>query len=238
MTTLEKLDEKMATLSVTANKNLEEIPASVQGSWAYAIRSAKDELKAVRAEYRAVLLRNAVAILVEGDKAKVGEFVALAKAEGGIVVDASALYERLANGIEPSLSNQRTWGIQQTHMLHKLLQEVMTELNLTELPMPARSFDAVVPTFQDVVDHCRKLLVDAVGGELNSLYLEEEIARRAFEIRYIGSTAPVLIVNAHKSDIGPLAKSFGKGEASVTVNSDDEIDKDFLAKALKRIRKK
>lgn len=238
MTQLEKLDTKMADLSATANKKLDEIPASVQGAWSSAIRSAKDELQGVRAEYRQVLLSNAVAILVGGDSAKVTEFVALAKEEGGIVVDATALYERLAEGIEQTLSDQRQWGIHQSHMLHKLLQEVMTELNLTELPMPARTPDVVVPTLQDVVDHVRHLIVDGVGNELNALYLEEETAKRAFEIRYIGSTAPVILVNAQANEAAALAKSFGKGEASVTINSDDEINKDYLAKTLKRIRKK
>jgi hypothetical protein len=238
MTQLEKLDEKMAQLSTTANMKLEDIPSNVQGAWASAIRSAADELKEVRAKYRSVLLRNAVAILVNGDEAKVGEFVALAKDEGGIVVDATALYARLAKSIEPSLSEQRTWGVQQTHMLHKLLQEVMTELNLTELPMPARSLDTVVPTYQDVVNHCRKLIVDGVGNVLNALYLEEEVARRAFEIRYNGVMAPVLLVNAQADEASALAKSFGKGETAVLIANSDEINKDYLAKTLKKIRKK
>lgn len=238
MTTLEKLDAKMADISTTANKKLEEIPASVQGAWSTAITNAKAELKATRAEYRQVLLHNAVAILVGGDSAKVTEFVTLAKDEGGIVVDAAALYERLAQGVEPTLGDRRMWGIHQSHMLHKTLQEVMTELNLTELPMPARTPDVVVESHQDLVAHIRKLIVDGVGNELNALYVEEETAKRAFEIRYIGSTAPVLIVNAEAGEATALAKSFGKGEASVTVNSDDEINKDFLVKTLKKIRKK
>jgi hypothetical protein len=131
MTQLEKLDEKLAHLSVTANKKLEELPTSVQGSWAAAIRTAQEEIKAVKAQYRAVLLRNAVAILVGGDSVKADEFVALAKEEGGIVVDATALYQRLASRVEPTFSDARTWGIHQSHMLHKVLQEVMIELDLT-----------------------------------------------------------------------------------------------------------
>jgi hypothetical protein len=104
--------------------------------------------------------------------------------------------------------------------------------------MPARSIEVVLPTYQDVVDHIRKLIVDGVGNELNALYLEEEVAKRAFEIRYIGVMAPVLLVNAQANEATALAQSFGKGELSVTVNSDDEITKEFLAKTLKRIRKK
>ncbi len=45
-------------------------------------------------------------------------------------------------------------------------------------------------------------------------------------------------MNAVATEASELAKSFGKGETSVTVNSDDEINKDFLAKTLKKIRKK
>jgi hypothetical protein len=238
MSTLEKLDAEMASLKEKAEKKVEELPASVQGAWSTAVREAKDKLKAVRAQYRSVLMRNAVAILLSGDQAKVAEFAALANEEGAIVVDATALYSRLAKGIEPTLSDQRTWGIHQSHMLHKLLQEVMTELDLTELPMPARAQDIIVPTFNDVVAVVRKVIMEGVGGELNALYLESEVAKRAFEIRYIGVTAPVLLVNADANEATALAKSFGKGETSVTVNSDDEINKDYLSKVVKKFRKK
>jgi hypothetical protein len=235
---LEKLDKKMADLKVLANKNLEEIPASVRGAWSTAVRNAKDELKDVQDEYRTLLLRNAVAILVGGDAVKAAELAALAKDEGGIVVDANALYTRLAQTIEPTLSDQRMWGVQQSHMLHKGLQEVMTELNLTELTMPARTPDVSVPTFDDVVEHVRVLIVDGIGNTLNALYVQDEAAKRAFEIRYIGTTAPVLVVNAREKEAAAIAKGFGKGDASMTVNSEDEINKDYLTKALKKLRKK
>jgi hypothetical protein len=238
MTSLEKLDTKMAALGEIANKKLEEMPASVQGSWGAAIRNAKDELKAVQSEYRGTLLRNAVAILVNGDKVKAAQFVALAKEEGGIVVDANALYERLAGPIEQTFSDIRTWGIHQSHMLHKLLQEVMADLSLNELPMPARSQDTVLPTHGDVVEHVRKLIVEGVGNELNALYIEQEAARQAFAIRYTGVTAPILLVNASAEEASALAKGFGKGELAVTINSDDEINKEYLAKTLRKQRKK
>jgi predicted nucleic acid-binding protein len=237
MRTLKELNKELAEVEKTAAMNIEEIPASVRGGWTTSIEKAKTDLKALRAAYKKVLLSNGVAIFLTGDSAKVTELAKLADEEGGIVVDANALYERLAKEVEQTISDQRSWGIHQVHKFHLALQEVMHEVGLSELPMPSRDTMPLVKTFQDVVDHIRSVLRAAVGDQLNAIYIEAQAAKRAFEIRYIGVMTPVLIAGAKDGEFHQLSKSFGKGTATVNVLASDEVNKEFLGKALKQIRK-
>jgi hypothetical protein len=238
MKTLEKLSAELDETEKDAAIIVDELPPNVRGGWATKVTEAKEALPRLKAQYRATLLRNAVAIFVNGDKAKVAAFAKLADEEGGIVVDASDLYTRLAKEVELTLGDQRSWGIHQVHKFHLALQEVMHDLGLNQLPMPSRGEMPLVPTFDDTVAHIRHVLRDAVGDELNSLYIEEATAKRARAIRYIGVMAPVLIVGAQPDEQNVLAKSFSKGRAKVVVKAEDEINKEYLTETLKRIRKK
>lgn len=238
MKTLEQLSAALDETEKDAAIIVDELPPQTRGGWATKVAEAKEALPRLKAQYKDMLLRNAVAIFVNGDQGKVTEFAKLADEEGAIVVDATALYTRLAKEVELTLGDQRSWGIHQVHKFHLALQEVMHDLGLTSLPMPSRGEMPLLPTFNDTVAHIRHVLRDAVGDELNSLYVQDAAAKRARSIRYIGLTAPVLIVGAQADEQNVLAKAFGKGKAELSVGAEDEINKEYLAKSLKRIRKK
>jgi hypothetical protein len=115
----------------------------------------------------------------------------------------------------------------------------MHEVGLTQMSMPSRQEMPLVPTFQDTINHIRSIIRDAEGDDLNTVYVKELVAKRAFAIRYTGLLAPVLMVNALADEHNALARIFGKGgDVKVAVKSDDEINEEYLAKTLKRIRKK
>jgi hypothetical protein len=237
--------QNLATLSTAienaaavANKRLEDLPSSVQGGWATAIAEAKTKLKTLKGEYKSALLRNGVAILLEGDALKISEFVKLVRDEGeGLAVDAGALYRRLAEGVEPTFSDSRQWGVQQTYKLTLELKDVMEGIGLTELPMVDRKVMPVLPTTEDVANHIRTIVREVAGDELNRLYIEEMALKEAFEIRYTGTLAPVLILNANADEAANLAKSFTQGTTRVTLKEEDEINKKFLYNAFKEANK-
>jgi len=237
MSTLEKLFEDYEATAKTAAINIEEMPAATRGGWGSRVREAQDHLKEVRAEYKKTLLKNAVAIFLEGDAAKIEAAVALARDNGGVVIDANALYERLAKPAEATLSEARQWGVAATHRLHLGIQEVMYETGLNEVTMPASELPYVA-TYQDVVAHVKHLIRNAVGDQLNRFYVEESLARAAIEIRYTGVTVPVLVVNAEPSEQATIAASFLKGNTSMKIEATDEVDKDFLSKLLREAGKK
>lgn len=234
----EKLSKELEIVTATANRDIEAMHFSVRPTWAVAIQNAKDRLVVLKALHKEALLQNGVAIFVEGDKEKVSQVISQMSANGGITVDASELYTRLANEIEPTLSDARTWGVAQTHKLHLGLQEVMSELGLSEMPMPARDSMPVVKDPAATAAHVKEVIHGAMGSSLNALYVEAQAAKTAFEIRYIGVTAPVLIYNAAQDEEGDLGKSFAKGSVKAPVSATDEVNEEFLGKLMKDVSKR
>lgn len=237
--TLEELSKNIIATEKVANMDVEEIPPPTRGAWGTKITEAKARLAELTGQYRGLLLRNGVAIFLNGDPDKAQQFAALVRSEGeGLVADANALYTRLAKDVEPTLAEAtvRQWGTTQTHRLHLALQEVMHELKLTAIDMPARD-QPMVPTFNDVVDNIRRLIRNSNGDEMNRLYVEEQAAKDALAIRYMGSLAPTLILNASDDEKNVLGSGFAKGMATVTVSSEDNIDKEFLIKTFKQVNK-
>lgn len=239
MSTLEEIETDLQRTVKTAATNPEDIPWQTRAAWGTAIEDARAKLPALKRAYKEALLRGGVAIFLDGDAEKAAAFAKLIRDSGeGLVADANALYERLARGVDATLSDARTWGVHQTAKLHRDLQEVMHEVGLTELPMPSRTEMPVVPKYEDTLAHVRKTLRDAVGDTLNNLYIAEQVLKGAMEIRYTGSVAPVAILNAAEEDRPALAKGFAKGGATVHLKADDTIDEEYLKKAFKDINKR
>jgi hypothetical protein len=232
---LETIVAEIDKASVTANKNLEDLHPNVRGGWSLAILDAKDKLKVLRGEYKTALFKSAVAIFPEGEAAKVAEFALLVRDENeGLSVNAHALYERLADALEPTFSEARTWGIAQTHKLHLLLQEVMFELSIAEIPFPSTAQEVVVPTREALVAQVRSMLRDSVGDDLNRLYLEKLIVDEATKIRYTNERTPVLILGASQDEAPALAKFMALGSFRIKITNEDVVNKDFMIQAFKQ----
>ena len=239
MKNLKQLEKELGEAEAVVAKNPEDIPSAVYGAWMTRIAQTRDSLKTLRAEYRQTFQSCALAVFVSGSPEKVAEFLAVAAAAGneGIAVSASALYERLATGVEEGLAGRREWGIQQTYRLHSGLMEVMEEVGLTEMQMPDRATSPILPTHADVVSHVRQVVREAVGDELNSLYVEHLAVQKALEIRYIGVAVPVLVTDAREDERVGVARRFAKGSATVVVPETETVDEAFLVKAFKDVGK-
>ena len=241
MSNLQKMTEELESVSTTANMNLDDIPSNTRGGWSASIAAAKERLPGVQARYKDSLLQNAVAIFVSGDKAKVAEFTSLIRSENeGLVVDANALYDRLARDVTMTLPDNRgiEWGITQTHKLHLSLQEVMHEVGLRELPMPSNGTAPFVNGYDDVLENVKGLMRAAVGGTLNKLYLEKDLIGEAMKIRYTSSMVPVIVTGADQAEIYDLSRVFGRGSTDVAIPDGTLVDKEFLVKTFKEINKK
>lgn len=239
MKTLEEIVKDIEKTEAIANMVLEELPTAVRPSWAGRILKSQNDLKDLKAEYRACILRSAVAIFTIGDAEKSREFGAFVVAQNeGVVVDASALYKRIADSIEPTLAESRQFGVTQTYKLHQGLQEVMHEVGLQEMPMPDRALEVITKNYEAVVDHVRNVIRGAAGDMLNRLYVEKQIADAALSIRYIGGMTPVVVLGALLTEHRGLAAAFNKGSCEAEVKTDDTINQEFMENTFKEVNKK
>lgn len=238
MKTLEELSEEIEKVGAICKTNIDDLSPSVRGGWSTRITESKVRLKELLRSYKALLLKTGVAIFIEGDPVKAGELAKLVREDNeALVVDAGALYVRLAGEIKPTVTESGSqWGIAQTHRLHLGLKEVMEEVGLSELDLPPTANEGpYVKTTQDIIGYVRKFVRSAVGDNLNRLYIENQLAKEASEIRYIGALTPVLILNAAADERKGLAFDFAVGSSTVNLTSEDNIDREFMVKTLKTV---
>jgi hypothetical protein len=204
------------------------------------IEAAKQLLKPLEAEYKTTLLRNAVAIFLDGSDEKQARFATLTENSGeGIAVYASALYQRLTQAVESTMGHTREWGVGQTAKLHAAIMEVMHDVNLSEVPMPStRDVGRRLATTKDVFDHIRNIIRAACGDRLNAVYMEVQVAKRAREIRYTHTTVPVIVLDALPDEVQVLGASYAKGHATVSLKDDEEVNEELLKKVFKDVNKR
>ena len=221
-----------------ARKNLDDIPYNTRASWGCLIEESKVKFNGLKKTYKNTLFQKSVGIFVTGNANKVTEFCKfVTEGNEGLVVDAQSLYNRLADGLEPTFSSARHWGIAQTYKLTQLLMEVMSELGLSEIPAPSKVTEQTLATPADVRSYVRKIIRDTCGDNLNRNYLEEQASEAAYMIRYSGNLTPVVIVNAYEDEFDNLGKAFSRCGVRVGISDDDVVDKEYVTKALGNVAK-
>ena len=240
MRTLEEVTKEIEVVAQVAGKELDSLHWATRGAWATKIETAKQQLPVLQAEYKTTLLRNAVAIFVDGSDEKQAQFATLVTNTGeGVAAYADALYQRLTLEVEATMGHTREWGVGQTAKLHSALMAVMFDLKLSEIPMPSvRDVGRKLKTHEDVFNHIRSIVRAACGDQLNALYLETEVSRRAREIRYTHTTVPVVVLGALPDEVQVLGASYAKGYATVSLKDDEEVNEDLLKKVFKDVNKK
>lgn len=241
MNNIKQLAEDIQKTSQIAHTNLEDVNPAVRAGWGATIENAKVRLKDLEQKYSQLIAKNSAAIFLTGNAEKVAEFAKLIRDEGeGFVVDAQALYNRLAHQVVVTLPQDRgsEWGVAQVYRLHTTIQEVMHEVGITELPMPDRTEAPFVKGYDQVLTHVRKIVRGACGDLLNKLYVERELVRQALEIRYTGVMVQVIVVNAQDGDIYDLGRMFGLGTHTVELADDTEVNDDFMRSVFEEATKK
>ncbi len=232
---IEKLAEDIEKTEEIAKMVLDEINPATRGAWGGAIEDAKVRMKDLRRLYGVEVCKNSAAIFLFGSKEKVVEFSELAIDEKeGFVVDANALYARLAHQVMVTLPDNRAieWAVAQTYRLHTTIQEVMHEMGIAELPMPDRTEAPVVKTMEEVTAHIRKIVRAACGDSLNKLYVEEQLIKQAIEIRYTGVVVPVVVTGAEENEVYDLGRMFGQGAKAIYLTDDVEASVETLREYL------
>lgn len=236
--TIKQLAEDIEKFSKLANTDLDELSPAVRAGWASTIENSKTKLKELERQYSQQVARNSAAVLLLGPADKAQQLADLIKSKGeGFVVDASALYRRLAQHIMPTMRDDGRsveWGITQTSRLIGALREIGPELGLTELPMPDRVEQPSVATFDDVLRHVKHVIRSSSGESLNKLYIEKELVKQALAIRYTGAVVQVIVLGASEDEAYDLGRMFGFGCFSEILSDEDEVGEPLMLAVFER----
>lgn len=201
-----------------------------------AVRTAQEQMKTLAAQYATQFNESTVGIFLDGETDKVNEVVALFK-QNAVVADAQGLYSRIAAEVEPGMGASRMFTHNQASRALSTIREIGMELDIMSLKLIDFGPAQALPTTADVVAHIRAGIRNAVGDDLNRVYLAAAIARDALKLQYVGVTPVVLVINAQPYELAGLEALFGKGAAPYVV-AGSKIDEEYVSKMLKEVNKK
>ena len=240
LTPLEALVQGIQTRRALVAKQPSDFPASTRSGLVLAQGEAKDTLVLLEREYAAYLNSAAVAcVILAQTPALEKAFVekALECTRPLVVIDASALYQRLATVGTQGLGDTRQFGSGQVGLIIEELAAIGKELYFTSLAAPNWQYDEVVPTFQDFVAVIRKAIRTSKDGDiLNRAFLRMEAFKSALDLGYTKAMVPIMVIGGTLGEREFLANNLFSASVTVTVNSEADVTEEKVSKALKTMR--
>lgn len=204
-------------------------------------RECRDLMAKIEGLYSDVLRAGAFTMfpLVEDGKPETLEqfLRAVRETANPLVFSARTLYQKLADDIEPTLGDRRTFGITQVVRLVTLLTDLGRDLGFRNIPLPQQLDMVHCSTGDDLVAHVRLLVRSMNGDALNRAYIESEIVKRALSIRYTRSIVPVVITDATQSEVDGLGTALFSGSYFPVPLTLEQTDNENVLKILSDIKK-
>jgi hypothetical protein len=203
---IEKLIQNIKTTREVAELDLSQhVDARTLPGVTMAKREAQDNILQLEKVYANYLNQVAIAgVLLAKDSTKAPLFLALAEeesAEPPVVVDARALYTRLAHACEGSLGATRLFGAAQIGLVIEELAAVGRELGLSEVGGPKWEYDNYVPTFESLVATIRAAIRrGGDGDDLNRFYIRSQAFKSALKHGYSANIVPVFVTGVASDD--------------------------------------
>ena len=239
---LKDLAEKMRVTKRRAETDLEAVPYQTRSSMANMKRNAEGQLETLRKDFANAVRRASIAVFLAGDPARQEKFAEIAKKEvtgAMVVVHADAVYERLANRVQPSLGASRQFGVGQHQLLLGTLTDVEKELDIRWMSRPAPGSDRAIQGHEDLVGYIRSLIRTSVGDELTKVYVDRQIVDSAVSVEFAGSTLLVIVVGSDAAETAALSGLFTHANTiPVGTSEDGEVDTEFVLKYLAQTKKK
>lgn len=232
---IRKTIKELVDTKELAEKNLEGCDVRTIQGFTAAKRDAQEKVLVLEKQYAKFLRGGLCAIFVNGTEEKVNAFLDAAAPQ--IAVDASKLYRRLADDVEPFMRTDRTFEPAQFGQLLQALSHLGRELNAQSVPLPQyRDGSVVCPDAASLADHIRSIVRESMGDELNAYVLFGDVFNKALSMRYYKERVPVIVVNATPEEQQGLAVHFNDQTISVTL--DGEVDEKTVREAFSSLKQR
>ena len=233
--TMAQIISELATLEVIANRDPINYGASAPGIVA-AARQAQDKIVELKTQYGNILKQNAVPIFLLGEGQN--KFSDIARdLFDAIVVDASEVYNSIADYIDLGMSDRREFGLHQCSQLISALREVGIDLGLRDIPCPKHKvLPVILKNVQEISDYIRATIKESMGESVNVTHLEQKIVKQALDAKYSNPSVPVLICGARQDEIDGLSKIFDRTAETLTLTG--TVDKEVVTKHFTDIKNK
>lgn len=238
MRSIDKIINDINVCQQHAATQLDAIHPSVRPGFEMAAREARENLVRLRQEYEQRIFSQAVAFFLAGDKEKVARFVELAHKLGNVfIANGSAVYEQLADRVEPTLGASREFSVNQLHEVILGIREIAVNAGLRgELPAPRLHNLRAVQTRDELVFYIHELVASAMGESLNTIFVSQKLIDEALARRFDGQVLAAVVVNTTPVVAAALAQPFST-KTDVTIGTEDEVDEAFVLRVFKMGKK-
>jgi hypothetical protein len=228
LTPLEALVKGIKDRRALVAKQPSDFPPATRSGMVFAQGEASEQLVLFEKEYGNYLKTAAVAGIVMAKNEDLGKaFLETAQKfckQPLVVVDASALYRRLAGSVTAALGQSRQFGSGQVGLVIEELAAIGKELFFTSLAAPNWQYDEVVSDLEAIVGVIRKAVRTSKDGDvLNLSYLRMEAFKRALDLGYTSAMVPVLVVGVTREELPALMAGLFSASVLVDVSSEEDV---------------
>jgi hypothetical protein len=214
--------------------DLDTISVSARPGFYAAKYAAQEEMVQLKEQFASECSKHWGGIFVGGSNDE--EYIELAQKEGDlIVVNAAALYQSIAVEVEKLMGDTRVFGPSQMAILLGEVRNVAINLDIKMLNKIPYQGDEALASLDLVMNHVRKVIRDALGDELNILYLRNKIAEEAFSKRYVSSIVPVAVIGVGSAEEqAGLAAMF---KEHISIRPTKKMSSSYVIDTFKRLQK-
>jgi hypothetical protein len=241
MKDLKDLLKELVATKKRAGTDLEAVPYQTRASMTSMVQNAKEKLGSLEKDYFSRVRSNTLGMFLFGDAPRVVQFAEIAGAEAGVyLVQGDALYQRLADKIEPSLGNTREFGTTQLGFLIDELKLIQRkELGITRMQLPSLREAKAVKDRIELVAYIRKLVQGAVGDDLLRMSIDKRVNQLALDSEFTGKLLPVAVVGIDQLEVSALTPLFTNAvTVDVGTSDDGEVNKEYVLNQLSTFKKK
>ncbi len=218
MSKLEDALKKLQETELTANLDINTVDWKQRAGWGMRINAAKYDLKAVTADYQKALgeqIRKKV--FMAGSDEAISQFVAIVGDGdvGGLSIDASAFYRKLADRTSPTLGTRGEFSVTQWKIIDSVLKSMQDELGKQHKVMHMTAeIGTVITSYDQLLNFIREGIRKTNGDKLNIIMINQRITKQAIAIE---QTDPCLLFirGAKDDEIANLAVGLIGGEAVI-----------------------
>jgi hypothetical protein len=241
MKDLKELVKELVVTQKRAATDLEAVPPQTRASMTSMVRASQEKLAGLKAEYFNRVRASSLGMFLFGEAPRVAAFTEIASTEAGVfLIQGDALYQRLADKIEPSFGHTREFGSSQLGMLIDELKLIeRKELDIARpWRMPEMKAIRAIKDRIELVSYIRQLVQSAVGDDLLRLYLNQKVNQAAYDVQFAGKLLPVAIVGLDPTEVSALTALFTNAiTVEVGTSEDGEVTKDYVLNRLSAVRK-
>lgn len=241
MKDLKELVKELAVTKKRASTDLEAVPYQTRASMTSMVQAAKEKLAELEKEYFTRVRLSSLGMFLFGEPVRVATFAEIASEEAGVfLVQGDALYQRLADKVEPSLGPTREFGTHQLGILIDELKLIMRrELDIRTMKLPEMYESPALKDRIALVAHIRRLIQRAVGDDLLRLWINKQVNELALGAQFSGKLFPVAIVGLDLREVTGLIPLFTNAMTVEVGTSDDgEVNKEYVLNQLSTFKKK